>query len=139
VSRSADVPAAQVCAVRKVLKLSQAELAERLGVSRRTIIRGERRGIELPSRYGWGRPADFDKSPRGQLPGKWAAALKEAERSDTYVKILGEVSQRIEREQADAEAARVAARNAERAKLADETLAERRRRHTRPKKARGKK
>lgn len=46
------VPAADVTAVRTALHLTQRELATRLGVTRRTVIRGEQRGLEIPSSYG---------------------------------------------------------------------------------------
>lgn len=94
--RMIDVGAAEFATVRAVLKLSQGEFAERLGVSRRTVIRGEQRGIELPPSW---------KSREGErdgLRGKWDAARDEAEKrpadyvaaakSDTIAKILAELS-----------------------------------------------
>jgi ribosome-binding protein aMBF1 (putative translation factor) len=44
------VEAADVSTLREALGLSQAQLAAQLGVSRRTIIRGELRGMEIPFR-----------------------------------------------------------------------------------------
>lgn len=92
--RMIDVGPAEFACVRAVLKLSQGEFAERLGLSRRTVIRGEQRGIELPPT--WGQPA-------GGLRDKWHAAAKEAEadreryveaaKSDTIAKILEKVAQ----------------------------------------------
>jgi hypothetical protein len=41
-------PAETVIALRQALSLSQGDFARRLGVSRRTVIRGELRGLELP-------------------------------------------------------------------------------------------
>lgn len=48
--RVITVDASELIRVRRRLQLTQAEFAARLGVSRRTVIRGELRGIELP----WG-------------------------------------------------------------------------------------
>lgn len=42
------VPARELVELRRRLSLTQLELAERVGLSRRTVIRGEQRGIELP-------------------------------------------------------------------------------------------
>lgn len=93
--RQIDVGAPEFACVRAVLKLSQGEFAERLGVSRRTVIRGEQRGIELP-------PSWTQREPGG-LRDKWETARKEAEadparyveaaKSDTIAKILDKLSQ----------------------------------------------
>lgn len=104
-SRTIDVPAAQVAAVRATLKLTQAEFAERLGISRRTVIRGECRGIELPSVFSYHRRRNgLGDNPAAKLRDTWAAALKEAQQSDRYPGILEKVSQRIERDAAAAAA-----------------------------------
>lgn len=44
------VPAETVRELRRRLSLTQSEFAERLGVARRTVIRGEQRGLEIPTR-----------------------------------------------------------------------------------------
>jgi DNA-binding XRE family transcriptional regulator len=44
------VDAAEVRRVRAALELTQAQLAAALGVSRRTVIRGEARGMDIPWR-----------------------------------------------------------------------------------------
>lgn len=96
-SRTIDVNAAEFAAVRATLKLSQGEYAERLGISRRTVIRGERRGIELPSRYSYSAQANKAEGRDG-LRDRWGAALKEAQavaKGDTFPKILANVSQRL--------------------------------------------
>jgi hypothetical protein len=81
-SRNIDVNAAEFATVRATLGDSQGQFAERLGVSRRTVIRGEQRGIEMPRSYGWGRQPD---STRGQLADKWKAAREQAERHPQYL------------------------------------------------------
>jgi transcriptional regulator with XRE-family HTH domain len=58
--------------LRSALCLSQEELAKRLGVTRRTVIRAEQRGIEIP----W-RP----DSPRAAVYAAWAQLQEEAARS----------------------------------------------------------
>jgi hypothetical protein len=104
--RVIDVQPHEFATVRAVLKLSQGEFAERLGLSRRTVIRGEQRGIELPGRYRHyymqerGQAGQDDL--RAQVREKWEAARKEARadrvryleaaRSDTIAKILANVS-----------------------------------------------
>jgi hypothetical protein len=96
--RVIDVQAPEFAAVRLTLGLSQGAFAARLGISRRTAIRGEQRGIELPSRYGMqsGTPA------RRALLETWEAARKQAQADpryleiaagDTIAKILGKMSQ----------------------------------------------
>jgi hypothetical protein len=55
-------PAEHVRELRRRLSLSQGEFAERLGVTRRTVIRGEQRGLELPL-GSWG--------PRGDVWTRW--------------------------------------------------------------------
>jgi DNA-binding XRE family transcriptional regulator len=94
-SREVSVPAAEVITVRKCLKLSQAELAERLCVSRRTIIRGEKRGIELPSKYMWRGTAT---DARSKIRPAWEAARKEAEKAHGFAKLLEAVTVRLEQE-----------------------------------------
>lgn len=99
--RNIDVSAAEFATVRAVLKLAQGEFAERLGVSRRTVIRGEQRGIELPPSW------KSREGDRGGLRGKWDAARTEAEsrpadyvaaaKSDTIAEILAKMSQAPER------------------------------------------
>ena len=59
ITHSAD----EVRALRRTLGLTQTELARRLEVSRRTIIRGEQRGIEIP----WYSTSDY----RHVLYSKW--------------------------------------------------------------------
>lgn len=44
------IAAAEVLRVRMLLNMTQAQLADALGVHRRTVIRGEARGIEIPWR-----------------------------------------------------------------------------------------
>jgi DNA-binding XRE family transcriptional regulator len=83
-SRNIDISAAEFATVRATLGDSQGQFAERLGVSRRTVIRGEQRGIELPRSYGWGRKPD---STRGQLADKWKAARATAESFSNYVDV----------------------------------------------------
>lgn len=56
-------PAENVRALREGLHLTQSEFAERLRVTRRTVIRGEQRGLELPL-GSWG--------PRGHVWEAWA-------------------------------------------------------------------
>lgn len=100
--RVIDVQAPEFAAVRLTLGLSQGAFAARLGISRRTAIRGEQRGIELPSRYGMqnGTPQ------RRALLETWEAARKEAQTDpryleiagcDTIAKILGKMSQGVRR------------------------------------------
>lgn len=104
-SRTIDVRPAEFAAVRATLKLSQLEFAERLGISRRTVIRGERRGIELPSAWSYHRRRHgLGDNPAAKLRDTWAAALKEAQRSDRFAGILEKVSQRLERAAANAAA-----------------------------------
>lgn len=62
-------PAEDVRALRFSLQLTQAQFAARLGVSKRTVIRGEQRGLELPwTEYG----------PRGNVWIAWKAMQLEA-------------------------------------------------------------
>jgi transcriptional regulator with XRE-family HTH domain len=99
-SRRIDVPAAEFAACRAALKLSQVEFAQRLGMARRTVIRGEQRGIELP--YSW-RSEVANTPGRDGLRRRWEAALAEAKRGGArFAKILAEVSQRLEAAAADA-------------------------------------
>lgn len=69
-SRRYLVPAADVIEVRSALRLKQSELAKRLGVTRRTVIRGEQRGLEIPYRLG--------DSPRKAVGEAWHALELEA-------------------------------------------------------------
>jgi transcriptional regulator with XRE-family HTH domain len=62
-SRRYLIPAADVIEIRSALRLTQSALAERLGVTRRTVIRGEQRGLEIPSTYG--------DSPRKAVAEAW--------------------------------------------------------------------
>jgi transcriptional regulator with XRE-family HTH domain len=64
------VPAGEVTALRAALRLKQSELARRLGVTRRTVIRGEQRGLEIPSTY--------DDSPRKAVGEAWRELKAEA-------------------------------------------------------------
>ncbi len=94
--------AEEVRELRRALKLTQQQLADRLGVSRRTIIRGEQRGIEVP----WYSSGSID---RYELTRTWGLAVKEAadrphsrdrvsvtsrgsSRSDTHRRISAKVS-----------------------------------------------
>ena len=70
--RYCEIDAERVRSLRVTLCLSQDELAARLGVTRRTIIRGEQRGLELP----W-RP----DSPRAHVYKAWRELQEEALRS----------------------------------------------------------
>lgn len=74
-SRTIDVGAPEFATVRATLRLSQGEFARLLGCSRRTVIRGEQRGIELPSRYVYG----FVAESRKGLRAAWEAAKAHAE------------------------------------------------------------
>ena len=67
ITRSAE----EVRAIRRTLELTQAELAERLQVSRRTIIRGEQRGLEVP----WYSTGNINRYELSRL---WDLAQKEA-------------------------------------------------------------
>jgi DNA-binding XRE family transcriptional regulator len=54
------IEAAEVTRVRTALNLSKAQFASALGVARRTVIRGEERGLELPWRPDSTRAAVWD-------------------------------------------------------------------------------
>jgi DNA-binding XRE family transcriptional regulator len=81
--RTIDVPADEVRRVRSLLMLSQAELAARLGVSRRTIIRGEERGMETPW---WSRNPE-----RSELRKRWNEVKAEAETKSPMAAATGKV------------------------------------------------
>lgn len=71
--RVITVDASELIRVRRRLQLTQAEFAERLGVSRRTVIRGESRGIEVP----W-----FSSSDRDSLRDRWNKLQELATKAD---------------------------------------------------------
>jgi hypothetical protein len=62
-------PAADVLSLRAALGLSQGDFAAALGLSRRTVIRAEARGLELP----W-RP----DSSRGEVLERWGQLRRQA-------------------------------------------------------------
>jgi DNA-binding XRE family transcriptional regulator len=57
--------------LRRTLKLTQGQLAQLLGVSRRTIIRGEQRGLEVP----WYSSGSIDRYELSRL---WELAQQQA-------------------------------------------------------------
>lgn len=62
--------AADVRALRRALRLTQKQFAAELGVARRTVIRGEQRGLEIP----WYSSSDF----RHVLHAAWDSLQKRA-------------------------------------------------------------
>src|SRR5712671_6310735 len=68
-------PAERVRDLRRQLSLTQAEFAERLGVTRRTVIRGEQRGLEIPWRSG----------PRGSVWDAWVCLQAAAADGDAPI------------------------------------------------------
>lgn len=61
----------EVRELRRALSLTQQQFADRLGVARRTIIRGEQRGLEVP----WYSTGSIDRYELSRL---WDLAVKEA-------------------------------------------------------------
>lgn len=61
----------EVRELRRALGLTQQQFADRLGVTRRTIIRGEQRGLEVP----WYSTGSIDRYELSRL---WDLAVKEA-------------------------------------------------------------
>lgn len=66
--RSTTIESEDVWRVRKQLGITQTAMAKRLGVSRRTIIRGEQRGLEIP--HG---------NERGGLRDRWNQLVRAAD------------------------------------------------------------
>lgn len=126
--RRSLIPPERVREVRASLKLSQREFAERLGVSRRTVIRGEQRGLEVP----WA-----TWKSRGDVRIAWDELEEDADCASPPA-ARAQVSRRVDPRKGDTSAIAKSPARKKRLRLSHELIKARRRPTSRPLKGRRK-